>query len=392
MKKKILPLVLAALLCVAAFTGCQSSELKAYSDEAAESTDPAAEASTEPVMVTDYTPVYESYPPDTVMVTVNGLDITWGDLFSWYYRDVTSVESYYGPITDWDAASAFDETQTYREYITASALEMEKLYRVVESHAAQEGVELTEEDLADIEEAWENNVASSGGTEEDYIKSLESTFLSRERFDYLTRTSALARALQYDKYGENGEKLSDEDVLAKANEMEYMRAKHILFKTTDDEGAPLSDEEIAEKRAQAETLLEELSAITDYDELGKRFDELIVQYGEDPGMISYLDGYTFLPGEMVESFETATKELEPGEISGIVESDYGLHIILRLKLGANLAVEATGETLAYFIAQELFNTEMENWEEAAEVVFSEEYESMDLAALFAKAVTKEAEG
>ena len=38
----------------------------------------------------------------------------------------------------------------------------------------------------------------------------------------------------------------------------------------------------------------------------------------------------FGPGQMQKPFEDASFSLEVGEISGVVESDSGLHIILRL--------------------------------------------------------------
>ena len=54
------------------------------------------------------------------------------------------------------------------------------------------------------------------------------------------------------------------------------------------------------------------------------------QYSEDTGLEANPDGYVFTSGQMVEPFEEGTRALDYGQISDIVESDYGFHIILRL--------------------------------------------------------------
>jgi len=64
---------------------------------------------------------------------------------------------------------------------------------------------------------------------------------------------------------------------------------------------------------------------------GEDFRTLVETYGEDPGMWQNPEGYTFVSGVMVPSFEQATRELEIGEISGIVWSDFGIHIIKRVE-------------------------------------------------------------
>jgi len=64
---------------------------------------------------------------------------------------------------------------------------------------------------------------------------------------------------------------------------------------------------------------------------GEDFWTLIETYGQDPGMWSNPEGYTFTTGVMVPSFEMATRELEIGEISGVVWSDFGIHIIKRVE-------------------------------------------------------------
>ena len=131
-------------------------------------------------------------------------------------------------------------------------------------------------------------------------------------------------------YGAAGEKLSDEDVLAWANDNNYLHCKHILFLTKNDDGTDMTDEEKAEVRKEAETTLEELRALeSDREKLLERFDALMAD-ADDPGMTTFPDGYTFGEGQMVQEFEDGTRALEEYALSDIVESSYGYHIILRL--------------------------------------------------------------
>ncbi|MCL2387655.1 MAG: peptidylprolyl isomerase [Defluviitaleaceae bacterium] len=64
---------------------------------------------------------------------------------------------------------------------------------------------------------------------------------------------------------------------------------------------------------------------------GEDFDMLIATYGEDPGMEFNPDGYTFTAGDMVPEFEQGTRDLEIGEISPPVRSQFGYHIIKRVE-------------------------------------------------------------
>ena len=102
---------------------------------------------------------------------------------------------------------------------------------------------------------------------------------------------------------------------------------------TSDDGttgyAPLDDETIAQKKAKADELLQQLRASDDPIAL---FDELMNENSEDTGLAANPDGYTTSKGAMVPEFEQAALALKEGEISDVVESDYGYHIILRLPL------------------------------------------------------------
>jgi len=96
------------------------------------------------------------------------------------------------------------------------------------------------------------------------------------------------------------------------------------------------DAPINDPTSQAEALLERAQA-------GEDFDYLITQYGEDPGMASNPDGYTFVAGVMVSEFEEATLALEIGGISGLVRSQFGYHIIKRVEPNLDNVMRPPGQ-------------------------------------------------
>jgi peptidyl-prolyl cis-trans isomerase D len=109
----------------------------------------------------------------------------------------------------------------------------------------------------------------------------------------------------------------------KANEARYgtpeeRRASHILVKA--ETGAPADVR--AKARAKAESLLAEVKK----NPAG--FAELAKKNSDDPGSAERGGDLDFFGrGAMVKPFEDAAFTLKPGEISGIVESDFGYHII-----------------------------------------------------------------
>ncbi len=99
---------------------------------------------------------------------------------------------------------------------------------------------------------------------------------------------------------------------------EERRASHILVKA--DKDAPKAEREKA--RAKAETLLAEIRKNP------QSFAELARKNSDDEGSAAKggdLDW--FGRGQMVKPFEDAAFTLKPGETSGVVESDFGYHII-----------------------------------------------------------------
>ena len=161
--------------------------------------------------------------------------------------------------------------------------------------------------------------------------------------------------------------LTAEELAQWAADNGKMQVKHILFKTVDDSGNPLSDEEIAAAKQKAEDTLAQLQASDDMENL---FDQLMNELSEDgryaDGTLGAPDGYLFGDGEMVQEFEDAAKALKEHELSGIVETDYGYHILLRLPVDTEMAREAWAEEQSTNISNQM-NEQMTTWMDEADI-------------------------
>ncbi len=101
-------------------------------------------------------------------------------------------------------------------------------------------------------------------------------------------------------------------------------AKHILVMHKDSERKPPNvtrTKDEAKKRAQE--ALKRAKA-------GESFDKLVIEYSDEPGAAERLgDLGIFEKKVMLKAFSDAAFKLKVGEISEIVETPFGFHIILR---------------------------------------------------------------
>ena len=105
---------------------------------------------------------------------------------------------------------------------------------------------------------------------------------------------------------------------AKFQGNEQRHASHILIGVS----AAASPEAKAEAKKKAEQVLAEVKKSP------AKFAELAKKYSQDPGSAEKGgDLGTFARGSMVKPFEEAVFSMKPGDISGLVQSDFGYHII-----------------------------------------------------------------
>jgi peptidyl-prolyl cis-trans isomerase C len=97
-----------------------------------------------------------------------------------------------------------------------------------------------------------------------------------------------------------------------------VHARHILIKAA----SSATDEEKKKAKAKAEEILEQLKKGGDFAKLAGEFSE-DTSTKTQGGDLGY-----FGPNKMVKLFEDAAFALKPGEISGVVETPFGYHIIM----------------------------------------------------------------
>lgn len=209
------------------------------------------------------------------------------------------------------------------------ALELASLHCQVHAIARQEGLS-PDSALAEQTEQSLTGLAAQLGNETLMVHTLWAQLLTPELLLYFNESTNLYSQLSDLYFGEDsGHYPTDAEVAAYLEETGQYRAKHILLSTVDDNRQPLDEATIAQKKAQADDFLSQLRAADDPIVL---FDQLMSEHSEDPGLALNPEGYTTEKGQMVAPFENAALALQVGEISDVVESDFGYHIILRLPM------------------------------------------------------------
>ena len=287
-----------------------------------------------------YDPVKDvmGYKGSTVMFTVNGRDVTAEEYLFWLAQQADSANMYLSAMDSEDnQGSVWDmevqEGVTAGDSIKEAAQQYAILYSVVAGKAQAEGYSYGREDKAAYQEELATAKEQLGG-EEAYETYLKSMCISDSGFEKVSSVGVLYDHMLQGMFQEGKDGAATQEDLEKfAQDNDVLAAKHILLLTQDSQtGQALSEEEAAQKKAKAEELLAQLQAISDPAQLEEKFDELMNANSEDTGLAANPDGYTTSKGAMVPEFEQAALALKEGEISDVVESDYGYHIILRLPL------------------------------------------------------------
>lgn len=226
--------------------------------------------------------------------------------------------------------------ENVKETVLAKIAQIKTLNLLAES----KGVSLTEDELAKVQLAAFAYYGSLNDTE------IELMGVTEEIITQLYAQYALAEKIYAHIIKDINPEISDD-------EARIITIQHILIKTytTDGSGKRVEYTEAA-KAAALEKANEALALAL---EEGQDFESLIGLYSEDP-----VASYSFGKGEMTAAFEEASFNLSMNEISGIVEDEYGYHII---------------KCLNTFNREETDQNKLKIVEERKKEVFGEEYDA-----------------
>lgn len=158
------------------------------------------------------------------------------------------------------------------------------------------------------QEEFESALAKEGFDLESFKKQIEKRLLRIRLIHRVVRAESMAGEKELrDFYRKNIERYRSK---------ESYRASHVLCYLPKD----ATPEGIREARKKCQAVLEKIRA-------GADFAEMATLYSDDASAKDGGDIGVFRRGELVPSFENEALRLEVGEVSGLVRSPFGLHII-----------------------------------------------------------------
>lgn len=247
-----------------------------------------------------------------VAATVNGTKITEDTIT----EQIMSTRESYG-YTDDESWAAYLESsgmtpESYRQNIIDNYID-DVLVGQAERDA---NIQVSDEE---VEEAWQEAVASYS-SEDEFVALLEQIGYTEASYKETIRQN-----LESEKFRDEVapvEEPTDDEIIAYANENlstynDARRSSHILIKVAED----ADDATREEAKAKAQDILDQINAgeIT--------FEDAAKEYSEDSSAADGGDvGWDKLT-TFVDPYQQALSALDTNQVSGVVESDYGYHII-----------------------------------------------------------------
>ena len=290
---------------------------------------------------------------DRIVMQVGEYKVT-ADEYLYFYRNAKrdfdhGLDSYW---TDNPGAA---------EKLKTTVEDMLRQRYAVDALAKECSVSLTKDDEKELKEDVAYTVQFYGG-EEAYYAALADANLTGDLYWALERQSMLDTRLRDVYIAEySGYIRADDAALLADLPVNFIRVKNILIKneTNDDILANLALAEELAKRAKA----------------GENFDELIAAYGEDNAQ-DKVNGRYFTHGMLLDEFEEAAWSLGIGEISGVVQTTVGYHIIQRLPL-EDAYIDENFEELRDYYKNRLYNEKLAETAASLPISYTEDYAGLE---------------
>ena len=270
-------------------------------------------------MMIHYKPLNEG--AETVL-TVNGDAVTADEYSGYMLYNMQYYASMYAQMGLTDLWATEDMAKSLGASMPEAAEQQAIYARVVMQKFNELGLKLSYNEQKEMASVRRNSIANT--SKDAYLNQIAQFGFSDQTYQNFMYISQCYQALNDYYFGENGVNAPSDEDIQKYYEDNYITAKHILITTVDPaSGETKRTDEEAKKEAQS--ILDRINA-------GEDFDTLMNQYSEDTGLSNNPNGYTFTEGQMVTEFYDGAKALAEDEVSELVKSSYGYHIIKRVKL------------------------------------------------------------
>ncbi len=286
-------------------------------------------------------------------ITVNGTEIS-GEEFSSLYNSMKAYYQGYN-VPESEIVGFAKETLVSEVIIKDKAKEL----NIDEAYIKNDiETQLKTMDLAYGEEVVDQLIVYQGyASRDEYIEKMINSQLYEEVFLALEKTEP-----QYKEVVDGAKAYYEE------NKEQYkkpsVQVKHILIPTTDEMGTPLTGDALK----AAEALAKDIKKKVNKD----NFDQYLKEHNNDPGLTEegyYVDANT----NFVTEFKTAALALKKaGDISEVVKTSYGFHIIIALDVYEYTPFDVFKESYVEEKFYEVDEAILKSWIENADVVYNEE--------------------
>lgn len=347
-------MILALTLAVSVFASCaekNESSSKTENSSSLSEIDSSVDSTAE-VPVASLTVDGEKVDTENLIVcTIDGIDVDFDTFRYYYFYTINLYTKNYGATLD-----VISQTEGGFELLMNDVITQLKQEYVTLHLCKENDIELDEEDNKFVEETIAS-AKKNYKTEEEYQEALKSSYLTDDLYKRMVELSRLYEKVESTLFTNGGKYATTKEEFRKIvkDTDKYARVRQILIpyqckaEITDEDTkknyddmtlsekmtakksafSDLSEEEQKASKEEAKKLAEE---VLDKAKSGEDFDKLIKEYGWDPGMETYEQGYYMnRNSNFVDEFKNAGFKLKENEVSDLVEStEYGWFIIKRL--------------------------------------------------------------
>lgn len=313
-------------------------------------------------MTIHYQPLDSGAP---VVMTVNGDEVCADEYAGYMLYNMAYYANMYAQFGMTDVWNDEYAAATLGSSMPQAAKDQSVYARVVLQKFNELGLKLTYDQEKQMTQLRQDTIDSMGY--DAFAKQIANFGFSDQSYNNFMYISQCYNALNEYYYGENGANVPSDEDLRQYFADNYIAAKHILISTVDSTtGETIRTDE--EAKAEAQKILDRINAGEDYD-------ALMNEYSEDPGLAGNPDGYIFTEGEMVTEFYDGAKALAEDEVSGLIKSDYGYHIIKRVPLDVDGQFENYKGMLTTAVAGTMDDL-LTQWMQEADVQTTETYDEI----------------